>query len=652
MDLKLNIKLRLNQFFSRASAVFNIKKLNYLPRWIILSIDIIMVFLSGILGCLLLKGIGVDFVLNNQFKMIVLLYFVFTIFFFWLFQTYAGIIRHSTFNDEIKLFVSQSGTFLFMFLLNTGFEFWQGQKLFLNAQLYISILLSFCSLILYRIIIKLVFKHYFLEKQKKTLIPVFIYGANSNAVAVANALNSESPLRFRLLGFVDKNNQNKPNRVMGLPVFDHLRTVAMLMRSQGGEILIIADNVLTEEAISTIMDDCLQYNFKVYSVPSILNWENQNEIFKKVKNFQIMDLLGGNSITLDNNAISSQLKGKTVLITGAAGSIGCEIVSQVLAFAPEKIIMVDQAETPLYHLILDLEKVVTSSKIHGVIADIRNYKRMDSLFKLYQPDVVYHAAAYNHVLLMEENPAQAVFTNVIGTRNVADLAMCHQVDLFVMISTDNAVNPINVMEASKRIAEKYVQSLFYNSQSVVNNGTKFITTRFGKMLGTNGSIVSLFSKQIASGGPITITHPEVIRYFMTIPEACQLILEAGAMGNGGEIFVFDMGKPYKIVDLARKMIKLAGFIPDEEIKIQVVNSRPGEKLYEELLNGTSKTFPTRHNKIMMAHEIKEGFETLHNDIDELISAANLFDNNTIVLKMEKIVPEFRRIHPVFEILDQ
>ncbi|HEU4788931.1 MAG TPA: nucleoside-diphosphate sugar epimerase/dehydratase [Flavobacterium sp.] len=574
---------------------------------------------------------------------------MFTIFFFWLLQTYAGIIRHSTFIDELKLFMSQFGTFLIMFLLNTGFEFWQGEKLFLNAQLYVCVLLSFYSLILYRIVIKMVFKHYFLEKQKKTLIPAFIYGANSNAVAVANALNSESPLRFRLLGFVDKNNHNKSNRVMGLPVFDNLCTVAM--QSKGSEILIIADNVLTEEAISTIMDDCLQYNFKVYSVPSILNWENQNEVFQKVKNFQIMDLLGGNSITLDNNAISSQLKGKTVLITGAAGSIGREIVRQVLAFAPEKIIMVDQAETPLYHLILDLEKVVTSSKIHGVIADVRNYKRMESLFKLYQPNVVYHAAAYNHIVLLEENPAQAVFTNVVGTRNVADLALCHQVDLFVMISIDNAKNPINVMEVSKRIAEKYVQSLFYKSQNGVNKGTKFITTRFGKMLVTNGSIVSLFSEQIASGGPITITHPEVIRYFMTIPEACQLILEAGAMGNGGEIFVFDMGKPCKIVDLARKMIKLAGFIPDEEIKIQVINSRPEEKLYEEFLNNTSETFPTRHNKIMMAHEIREDFETLHNDIEELIDAANLFDNDTIVLKMEKIVPEFKRIHSTFEILD-
>lgn len=652
MDSKLYIKPELNQFFSGASTDFDIKNLNYLPRWIILSIDMVMVFFSGILGCLLLKGIGINFVLNMYFNSIVFLYLTVGIFFFWLFRTYSSIIRHSTFIDVIKLFVAQSATFAFMFLLNTGFEILQGQKLFLNTLLFISVLLTFCSLMLYRIMIKLVFKHYLLEKQKNTLIPAFIYGVDSNAISVANALNSESPLRFRLLGFVDKNNQNTPKRILGLPIFDHLRGVPLLLRSRGGEVLIIADKELTEEKMLAILDDCLEYNFKAYSVSSIINWEDRNEISKKVKNFQIVDLLEGNPIVLDNNAISSQLKGKTVLITGAAGSIGSEIVWQVLAFSPEKIIMVDQAETPLYHLILEVEKAVTSSQIHAVIADIRNYERMDALFQLYQPYVVYHAAAYKHVPLMEENPAQAVFTNVLGTKNVADLALRHQVDKFVMVSTDKALNPSNVMGVSKRIAEKYVQSMFYNSQSRGNKATKFITTRFGNVLGSNGSVVPLFTQQIASGGPITITHPEIVRYFMNIPEACQLILEAGAMGDGGEIFIFDMGKPVKIIDLARKMIKLAGFIPDEEIKIQVVGLRPGEKLHEELLNGTSKTLPTHHNKIMMAQEIQDEFETLHTDIDELISIANLFDNDTIVSKMKKIVPEYKSMNSTFEILDK
>lgn len=651
MDSELNIKSPLNQFFSGARIDFNIRKLNYLPRWIILSIDILLVFFSGILSCLLLKEVGVDFVPNKYFETLVFIYFAVTIFFFWQFRTYSGIIRHSTFIDEIKLLVAQSSTFVIMFLLNTGFEIWRGEKLFLNAQLFICVLLTFCSLMLYRIVVKLVFKHYLIEKAKHKLIPVFIYGADSNAVAVANALNSESPRRFRLLGFVDKYNENKCKKVMSLPVFDNLRAVPALMRSRGGEILIIADNDLNSEAMSIIREDCLQYNFKVYSVPSILNWENQDEIFKKVRNFQIMDLLEGNSIAIDTNSISGQLKGKTVLITGAAGSIGHELVWQVLAFAPEKIIMVDQAETPLHNLILEVEKAVTRTQIQGVIADIRNHKRMETVFHLYRPDVVYHAAAYNHVPLMEENPAQAVLTNVLGTRNVADLALRHQVELFVMISTDHAVNPINVMEASKRIAEKYIQSLFYQSQSEGKKGSKFITTRFGKMLSTKGFIISLFSKQIANGGPVKITDPEIIRYLMSIPEACQLILEAGAMGNGGEIFVFDMGKPVKIIDLARKMIKLAGFIPDEEIKIEIVDSRPGEKLYEELFQETSKTLPTRHNKIMMAQDIGVGVETLRVDIEELINIANSFDNELILSKMEEIVPEFKRKNFSFEILD-
>lgn len=651
MDSKLNIKPTLNQVFNGASAELNIKNLNYLPQWIIFSIDMGMVFFSGIFGYKLLKVIGIDFVLNMHFKGTVLLYLTITIFFFWIFRIYSSIIRHSTFNDLIKIFAAQSATFVVMVSLNTGFENLQGQKLFLNTLLFVSILLTFCSLILYRIVIKMGFKHYVLEKQKNELIPAFIYGVDSNATSVANALNSENPLRFRVLGFVDKNKKNTPKRILGLPIFEHLRGIPQLLRSRGGEVLIIADKELTEEDLLTIADDCLEYNFKMYSIPSILDCKNRKEIFIKVKNFQIMDLLEGNPIVLDNNALSSQLKGKTVLITGAAGSIGCEIVWQVLSFAPEKIIMVDQAETPLHHMILQVEKAVTSSQIHAVIADIRNYERMDALFQLYQPYIVYHAAAYKHVPLMEENPAQAVFTNVMGTKNVADLALRYQVDKFVMVSTDKAMNPSSVMGASKRIAEKYVQALFYYSKRGGNKTTKFITTRFGNLLGSNGSVVPLFTQQIANGGPITITHPEIVRYFMNIPEACQLILEAGAMGNGGEIFIFDMGKPVKIIDLARKMIRLAGFIPDKEIEIQVVGLRPGEKLHEELFNNTSKTLPTRHNKIMMAQEIQDEFETLHTDIDELIGIANLFDNNNIVSKMKKIVPEYESMNSTFEVLD-
>jgi FlaA1/EpsC-like NDP-sugar epimerase len=651
MDSKLNIKPALNQVFKGALTDLNIKNLNYLPQWIILSIDMGMVFFSGILGYILLKVLGIGFVLNTDFNGIVLLYLTVTIFFFWIFRTYSGVIRHSTFTDLIKIFIAQSGTLGFMYLLNTGFENLQGQKLFLNTLLFLSVLLTFCSLILYRIMIKIIYKQYVLEKQKNALIPAFIYGVDSNATSVAYALNSENPLRFRVLGFVDKYKKNTPKQILGLPIFDHLRGVPLKLRSRGGEVLIIADKELNEDDLLTIADDCLEYSFKMYSVPSILDCKYKKEIFIKVKNFQITDLLEGNPIVLDNNAISGQLKGKTVLITGAAGSIGCEIVWQVLAFAPEKIIMVDQAETPLYHLILEVEKLVTNTKIQAVIADIRNYEKMEALFQLYQPHIVYHAAAYKHVPLMEENPAQAVFTNVMGTKNIADLALRHHVYKFVMVSTDKAMNPISVMGASKRIAEKYVQSIFYHSQSGGNKTTKFITTRFGNVLGSNGSVVPLFTRQIANGGPITITHPEIVRYFMNIPEACKLILEAGAMGDGGEIFIFDMGKPVKIIDLARKMIRLAGFIPDKEIKIQVIGLRPGEKLHEELLNNTLKPLQTHHNKIMIVQEIYDEFKTLNTDIDELISIANLFDNDSIISKMKNIVPEYKTMNSTFEILD-
>lgn len=425
------------------------------------------------------------------------------------------------------------------------------------------------------------------------------------------------------------------------------------MRSVGAEAVIIADKSLGKEEQLIIVDQCLEFNYRVYTVPLITDWENQKEISQKVKNIQIEDLLERKPIVLDNKSISKQLKDRTVLISGAAGSIGSEIVRQVLSFNPKKVIILDQAETPLHHLSLELEKNHYTAKIHNVIADVRNFEAMSKVFKLYKPQVVFHAAAYKHVPLMEENPSQAILTNIEGTKNLADLACEFNVKKFVMVSTDKAVNPSNVMGASKRIAEKYVQSLqIKNSKDDNEKATKFITTRFGNVLGSNGSVVPLFTKQIANGGPVTITHPDIIRYFMTIPEACQLVLEAGAMGNGGEIYIFDMGKPVKIIDLAKKMIKLAGFIPDKEIKIEIVGLRPGEKLYEELLNDTSKTIPTHHEKIMIAEEIQDEYEKLHTEINELIGIANFFSNDDIVAKMKTIVPEFISMNSTFEVLDK
>jgi len=641
------------KYFSRENLRFNINNLSYLPRWIIIMIDITVLAISFLLTYFIYDGIGSHYIYSSYHISFVATLMGINIFFFWVFRTYSGIIRHSSFTDAIKLFFSQVSVLVLLLVFNLIFFLFNQEKLFKNSALFINIVLSFCGLFLYRVMVKQAFEFYFSEKNDAKLIKTLIYGTDANAISVANALKFETPTRFKIVGFVDRNTQNASKRMLDLPILVQKKKFSTLMRSIGAEGVIIADRSLSIENQLVIVDQCLEFNYKVYTVPQISDWEDQKEISKKVKNIQIEDLLERKPIVLDNKAITKQLENKTVLITGAAGSIGSEIVRQVLGFDPKEIIILDQAETPLHHLGLEMESLKHNSKIHHVIADIRNKEAMKKVFKLHKPQVVFHAAAYKHVPLMEENPSQAILNNIEGTKNIADLSCEFKVKNFVMISTDKAVNPSNVMGASKRIAEKYVQSLQLKSIKMNGSkGTKFITTRFGNVLGSNGSVVPLFTSQIAKGGPVTITHQDIIRYFMTIPEACQLVLEAATMGNGGEIYIFDMGKPVKIIDLARKMIKLAGFIPDVDIKIQIVGLRPGEKLYEELLNDTSKTLPTYHEKIMIAQELQEEFETLHADIDELIGIANFFDNDDIVAKMKKIVPEFRSMNSVYTVLDK
>nr|WP_245745005.1 nucleoside-diphosphate sugar epimerase/dehydratase [Flavobacterium frigoris] len=601
---------------------------------------------------LLFRGTGLDYIVTTHTALYLSFLFGVNIFFFWLFRTYSGIIRHSSYIDAVKLLFSQMAVLIILLLLNFAFELFYGYKAFLNTALFINMVLSFCGLFMYRVIVKQTFEYYFSEKSDIKLSRTIIYGTDANAISVANALKLESPPRFKIVAFVDKNDQNSSKRMLDLPILILKKKLPTLMRSIGAEGVIIADKSLSKEERLVIVDQCLEFNYKVYIIPLITDWENQKEISQKVKTIQIEDLLERKPIVLDNKSISKQLKDNTILITGAAGSIGSEIVRQVLLYNPKKIIILDQAETPLHHLRLETEVLPTNSKIRTVVGDIRNREAMDRVFRLYRPQVVFHAAAYKHVPLMEENPSQAILTNIGGTKNLADLSCLYKVRKFVMISTDKAVNPSNVMGASKRISEKYVQSLSLKTERKVGEKTtKFITTRFGNVLGSNGSVVPLFTKQIAEGGPITITHPDIIRYFMTIPEACQLVLEAGAMGKGGEIYIFDMGKPVKIIDLARKMIKLAGYVPDKEIKIQIVGLRPGEKLYEELLNDTSKTILTHHEKIMIAEEIQDEFESLHADIESLIDNADFLGNDEIVMKMKKIVPEFKSMNSTFELLD-
>lgn len=632
---------------------FSFRNLGYLPRWFILLLDLTIVFVAGIVTYLLFNGLKLNFIPIQYLSFGIVFYFGVNVFFFWIFRTYSGIIRHSSYIDALKLFFSQFSTFVALLVFNFILIVFDKQKLYLTTGAFINALLSFSLLFFYRIIVKQTFEKFFSGTGNENKINAIIYGSDANAIAVANALKSEVPGRFKLKGFIDKNNENSTKLILNLPIFQIKKSIPALMRLMQVEALIIADKSLSKDEKTAIVEECLEYNFKVFTLPVVItDWDDQKEISKNIKNFEIQDLLERKPIVLDTNSISSQLKNKVILVTGAAGSIGSEIVRQVLTFSPKKIIFLDQAETPLHSLSLEIMGMGHETEVVNLIADIRDSEDLERIFSTYHPDVVYHAAAYKHVPMMEENPSQAIFTNVLGTKNVADLSQKYHVDRFVMISTDKAVNPSSVMGASKRIAEMYVQSKHFRHMRLeTKTFTKFITTRFGNVLGSNGSVVPLFTKQIQEGGPVTITHPEVIRYFMTIPEACQLVLEACSMGKGGEIYIFDMGKPVKIIDLAKKMIRLAGFTPGKDIQIKIVGLRPGEKLYEELLNDSAKNLATHHEKITVAEEVCDEFEVVSSQVDTLIAISKTGNNDKIVAIMKEMIPEFKSMNSVFETLD-
>ena len=639
-----------NERYSPPSFIKNIfLNLNYLPRWIVLFIDICILIFANAVTYILLRNLNIHFYDTlTHLQMFGLIVFINTCFFLY-YRTFAGIIRYSSSIDAIKLLLATTSSLLILIVINYGNFFIAGKKIFLFPSLIISYLLSFAFLFFFRIVVKFIYESLQTSIVAKDAIPTIIYGSDANAIAIATAIQSENPSRFKIVAFMDKSKSTTVKRILGLPLIGSNKKTPVVLRGYKVKALIIAERTLSKEEKIAIVEDCLQNNIKVFTLPMVTNWENKSEIAKQIKNFEINDLLERKPIVLNNQKVSAELSGKVVVITGAAGSIGSEIARQVFLFNPKKLILVDQAETPLSDISLEITQFKTPTKVYSIIADIRRKSVIEKIFSTHLPDVVFHAAAYKHVPLMEENPSQAIQTNVLGTKNLADLALQYQTKKFVMISTDKAVNPSNIMGASKRIAEKYVQSLHYKNSRDLNPQTKFITTRFGNVLGSNGSVVPLFKKQIEVGGPITITHPDIIRYFMTIPEACQLVLEAGGMGNGGEIYIFDMGKPVKIIDLAKKMIQLAGFEPDHDIKIEIIGLRPGEKLYEELLNDSSKTLPTHHEKIMISKEQEEDFELVLTAINNLVGMEA--QDLEIVQCMKQIVLEFKSLNSVFEHLD-
>lgn len=632
------------------------QNMRYLPRWSIFVIDVSILVVSHVIAFALIDHLisgNPDLTQNHQWTSLFLQFGV-HIFAFIFFRTYSGVIRHSSFVDGLRLLMSISASTAILVSINAIAFTYLGHPIYLNSYLFLGGVLSFLNLFLLRVFVKYIFEIYANRQASKSLQRVLIYGSDANALSVANAIKAEVPKRFYLIGFMEKNESAVHKRLLNLPIHRHNRKIHVLLRSLKADALIISEKGMSKEETAELVEDCLEYNYKVYTVPSIADWEDKEKLSKQIKAFAIEDLLERKPIVLDMNTISNQIYGKHVLVTGAAGSIGSEIARQLIKYKPSKLILLDQAETPLHALNLEMMQTNSGQDVDVVtiLADIRQVTQLEYIFATYQPEIVYHAAAYKHVPLMEGNPTQAVLTNVLGSKNVADLSLKYQVKRFVMVSTDKAVNPSNVMGASKRIAEKYVQALFFDAQKKDPNSTKYITTRFGNVLGSNGSIVPLFTKQIQEGGPLTLTHPDIIRYFMTIPEACQLVLEAGAMGKGGEIFIFDMGEPIRIIDLARKMIRLAGFTPGKEIEIKIIGLRPGEKLYEELLNDESATQPTHNEKIMISIDTFDDFEYIKTQVEELVEVNRKRDAHATVKQMKQMVPEFKSLNSEYEYLDE
>jgi FlaA1/EpsC-like NDP-sugar epimerase len=642
----MNINLRNNK-----NKIKNLLfSLNYLPRWMVFFMDVFLTIISSQISYIIVRSLRVKFYdtldVPSRYGIVVIV----NIIFFIVFKTYSGILRYSTFIDGVKLLYSSICTFFTLVLINYSTYYFIGKKIYLLPSLGIDFIITFSALLLFRVFIKVVYENISIYEKNSKAQRTVVYGTDANAISVVTALQSEKIKRFQIVGFIDKKKSDFSKRILNIPILNSKKKITVILRALNARVLILSDNKLTNIEKIKIVEDCLEANIKVYNSGTITDWENQEAISKKVIEFKIEDLLDRSTISLDQTPISNQILNNTVLVTGAAGSIGSELARQIIGFNPKKIIILDQAETPLHYLRAELEKLNSNSKILTIIGDVRNKATLKEVFVNFKPEVVYHAAAYKHVPMMEENPSQAIFANVIGTMNTAELAMEFGVKNFVFISTDKAVNPSNVMGASKRIAERYIQGLSLIAKKDKRN-IKYITTRFGNVLGSNGSVVPLFTEQIQNGGPITITHPDVIRYFMTIPEACQLVLEAGAMGNGGEIFIFDMGAPVKIIDLARKMIRLAGLIPGRDIEIKTIGLRPGEKLYEELLNDNSKTVPTHNSKIMIAKDTCDDHDLLFQKVNELITIANNNNKNELVSKMKEIVPEFVSMNSHFNQLD-
>lgn len=630
-------------------------KFNIVPRWVIFTLDLCCSGFALFFATLLLNSFTYTTIHSADFNRQLLVVLLVSATVFYRLKMYAGIVRYTSALDSVRILSSVSLCIVLLFLLNTVLVALNRPPLLSNSLLVAYGLINFLLLITYRSTVKLFFLY--IKNMRISRRQTVIYGAGDVGIAAKRTLDHDHTSNKVVIGFIDDNAQKVGKIIDGVRIY-HTQSFEQLIKQGKVDELIISSHNIPVEKKASIVDLCLEHNIKVLTMPPVHRLINGEVTPNQIQKMRIEDLLEREPIQIDNQSIRKQLSGKRILVTGAAGSIGSEIARQLGRYGAQMIILNDQAETPLHELQLELEDVQKNQVYHAFIGDIRDRDRMEALFRTFRPHYVYHAAAYKHVPMMENHPVEAVRTNIFGTQLLARLAVAHGVEKFVMISTDKAVNPTNVMGASKRIAEIYVQTYFnYLAQrDALFNGaghyTRFITTRFGNVLGSNGSVIPRFKAQIEKGGPVTVTHPEITRYFMTIPEACQLVLEAGSMGKGGEIYVFDMGKSVKIVELARKMIKLSGLVPNKDINIQYSGLRPGEKLYEELLNDLENTLPTHHSKIMIAKVREYDFEVVEAKIDQLVSLTKNQNEREIVLKMKELVPEFKSNNSVFEELDK
>jgi FlaA1/EpsC-like NDP-sugar epimerase len=612
------------------------------PAWIIFNVDMVISAVSILTALLLRFNFSIPFQFLDKITLILIVVLGTKAIFLLGGRTSAMIVRHTGLRDLFRLIIVTLAASLTLAVWNLIHLKMFGYAIIPKTVIIIDFFITAYLMTATRLVIKYIFREF--RNTNKTKSYVIIYGSDELAIATKRALDLDTEIRYRVIAFIDDRKESRKKNLEGVGIYPLFQLDELLLKYDI-DALIIAKDKVSHVKKNLIVEKCLNRKVKILTAPKIKSWISGDFTARQLKKINIEDLLEREPISLDTTNISTQIKDKVVLITGAAGSIGSEMMRQIVHFSPKKLILLDQAETPLHNIELELTANNDFKNYELVVGDITNTVRMTKIFERYPIDIVYHAAAYKHVPMMENNPAEAIHNNVVGTKVLADLSVKYNVAKFVMISTDKAVNPTNIMGASKRIAEIYTQSLNSISQ------TSFITTRFGNVLGSNGSVIPLFKKQIEQGGPITVTHPDITRYFMTIPEACQLVLEACAMGKGGEIFIFDMGKSVKVADLAKNMIRLSGLEAGKDIQIKYVGLRPGEKLYEELLCDKENNLPTHHPKIMIAKVINNEFESISQNIAQFEHLIKMQNNVEIVRLMKKVVPEYKSQNSVYEALD-